>query len=358
MKKTTIFPLIVIVLLLVSCTPQVTVTSAPTECCEKVTVTSTPPPTLTSTPIAVNGIAEDAEGNKLAYLDGEWVVLPAFDDAQSDEIDRVVVLNQGKENQRIVALGADDAELYELSAKGDEWIKLEKVYESCADLELIEQVVYPQFTEATGYTPEEALQYYLENKVFSQGVGFEKESGLYRDDMLYLGSAIVSLEHLPGAQSGDRVLCAYGLFDDFSGEAAAGYDKATPFSVAAVYKGKFMPLVMIGDGQISSYSQNSMNALEDFMAINMPIGARVHVEIQTLSGIKDLTQLDPDTQINYRDNWHRFLDLLDNGYFERMSSIPELSRKKMLSTLDPALRDPGLLARGLLITDKEPLPKK
>jgi hypothetical protein len=45
----------------------------------QVTVTLTPPPTLTPTPIVVDGIAEDVKGNKLAYLNGEWIILPELE---------------------------------------------------------------------------------------------------------------------------------------------------------------------------------------------------------------------------------------------------------------------------------------
>jgi hypothetical protein len=66
-----------VILLTAACIPQVTVTPEATLTLSP--PTETPLPTLTPTPIAVDGIAEDAEGNKLAYVDGEWVVLPALD---------------------------------------------------------------------------------------------------------------------------------------------------------------------------------------------------------------------------------------------------------------------------------------
>jgi hypothetical protein len=78
MNKT--LPLIALVLILTAClspsggqpAPQVTVTSTPPP-------TDTPAPTMTPTPVAVDGIAENAEGNKLAYLNGEWTMLPALE---------------------------------------------------------------------------------------------------------------------------------------------------------------------------------------------------------------------------------------------------------------------------------------
>jgi hypothetical protein len=88
--------------------------------------TETPLPTLTPTPIAVDGIAEDAEGNKLAYLDGEWVALPEFAESQAANVDRVEVQKPGTKDQRIVALDADDVELYELSIDGKEWVEVER----------------------------------------------------------------------------------------------------------------------------------------------------------------------------------------------------------------------------------------
>jgi hypothetical protein len=72
-----IFSLLSVFLILAACSPQVTVTPEATLTPPPPTVT--PLPTLTPTPIAVDGIAENAEGNKLAYLDGEWVVLPDLD---------------------------------------------------------------------------------------------------------------------------------------------------------------------------------------------------------------------------------------------------------------------------------------
>jgi hypothetical protein len=118
MKKITIFPLIVIALLLASCaTPQVTVTS-------EVTVTLPPPtetpfPTLTPTPVAVNGIAEDAEGNKLAYLNGEWVVLPALDD------DYKLVANADS----VRALDENGVVKYALDMETGEWVVPERPIE-------------------------------------------------------------------------------------------------------------------------------------------------------------------------------------------------------------------------------------
>jgi hypothetical protein len=82
MKKITLFPLIIVSLLFASCAPQVTPPSPALgegTGVRESSPTETPLPTLTPTPIAVDGIAEDPEGNKLAYLDGEWTVLPALD---------------------------------------------------------------------------------------------------------------------------------------------------------------------------------------------------------------------------------------------------------------------------------------
>jgi hypothetical protein len=111
MKKRTIYPLIVVSLLLAACAPQVTVTS-------EVTLTSPPPtdlPTLPPTPIAVDGIAEDAEGNKLAYVDGEWTVLPDLGGNY-----KLVADADG-----VRALDANGAVKYALDMATGDWVKLE-----------------------------------------------------------------------------------------------------------------------------------------------------------------------------------------------------------------------------------------
>jgi hypothetical protein len=125
MKKTAIFPLIVIALLLSSCAPQVTVTS-------EVTVTLPPPtdlPTLTPTPVAVDGIAEDAEGNKLVYLDGEWMVLPALDGSYKLAADA----------DGVWALDKNDVVKYTLDMATGKWVEAmseaeQQVREKLADL--------------------------------------------------------------------------------------------------------------------------------------------------------------------------------------------------------------------------------
>jgi hypothetical protein len=109
MKKRTIFSLIVVSLLLAACAPQVTVTP-------EATLTLPPPtdlPTLTPTPIAVDGIAEDAEGNKLAYLDGEWTVLP---DLEGDY--RLMADADG-----VRALDENGAVKYTLDMATGEWVE-------------------------------------------------------------------------------------------------------------------------------------------------------------------------------------------------------------------------------------------
>jgi|GEM_PF-6106253 len=132
MKKSIHF-LFTFSLILAACAaPQVTVTS-------EVTITLSPPtetpfPTLTPTPVAVNGIAEDADGNKLAYFDGEWVALPEFAKNQATDVDRVEVQKPGTKDQRIVALDAEDVELYELSINGKEWVEVEKELEVVMNL--------------------------------------------------------------------------------------------------------------------------------------------------------------------------------------------------------------------------------
>jgi hypothetical protein len=86
--------------------PQVTVTS-------EVTVTLTPPPTLTPTPIVVDGIAEDVKGNKLAYLNGEWIILP--------ELEGDFRLMADKDGIR--AVDSDGKVVYEYDMATGEWLE-------------------------------------------------------------------------------------------------------------------------------------------------------------------------------------------------------------------------------------------
>lgn len=109
----TIYLLLVIVTLSACTSPQVTVTS-------EVTVTSTPPPTETpmptATPVAVDGVA-DVDGT--LYIFDEkmqaWVALPALEEPYA----KVVV----DENNEIVALGTDGAEMYTLDMGTGNWLE-------------------------------------------------------------------------------------------------------------------------------------------------------------------------------------------------------------------------------------------
>jgi hypothetical protein len=63
--------------------------------------------------VAVDGIAADDEGNPLAYLNGEWLALPALDaDYASMRVD---------ENGRVVAVNANEMVVYEYDVDGGEW---------------------------------------------------------------------------------------------------------------------------------------------------------------------------------------------------------------------------------------------
>jgi hypothetical protein len=118
MKKITLFPLIIVSFLLASCAPQVTPPSPALgegTGVRETSPTETPQPTLTPTPIAVDGIAEDAEGNKLAYLDGEWMVLPALDGSYKLAADA----------DGVRALDKDGAVKYELDMATGFWVEAE-----------------------------------------------------------------------------------------------------------------------------------------------------------------------------------------------------------------------------------------
>ncbi len=113
MKNRSLFLLIVVSLLLAACqpAPQETVIS-------EVTVTL-PPPTdapapTTPTPVAVDGVAT-IDGVLYVFNEAaqEWVALPELE----AEFERVAVTGDG----RIVALDANNAEIYELNAAG-EWM--------------------------------------------------------------------------------------------------------------------------------------------------------------------------------------------------------------------------------------------
>lgn len=98
--------------LLTACAPQATVTPTPSE-------TNTPAPTPTPTPVAIDGIAQDSEGNFLVYEEESqtWVILPKLD----AEFDRMIV----KEDGTIVAVDKYGIETYSLSATG-EWVAIER----------------------------------------------------------------------------------------------------------------------------------------------------------------------------------------------------------------------------------------
>jgi hypothetical protein len=111
-----ILPLLSISLILAACTPAPQVTVTP-----EATVTSTPPPTetplptLTPTPVAVDGIAEDAEGNKLAYLNGEWTVLPKLD----ADYPKLMV-----DGDKVVAVDAEGEVKFEYDLADGKWVEV------------------------------------------------------------------------------------------------------------------------------------------------------------------------------------------------------------------------------------------
>lgn len=115
------YTLSILLIILAACAPapQMTVTPDATA-----TSTLTPPPTetplptLTPTPIAVDGIAEDAEGNKLAYLSGEWTALPPLE----GEYAKMLQQPDGA----VVAVDEDGEVVYELNMAEGEWVEVEQ----------------------------------------------------------------------------------------------------------------------------------------------------------------------------------------------------------------------------------------
>jgi hypothetical protein len=68
---------------------------------------------MTPTPVAVDGIAEDAEGNKLAYLNGEWTMLPPLE----GEFARMLHQPDGK----VMAVDAGGKVVFELDMAEGKW---------------------------------------------------------------------------------------------------------------------------------------------------------------------------------------------------------------------------------------------
>lgn len=120
MKKTL---LLILALILTACVSSPEGSSAPqATVTPKATPTSTPPPTetplptLTPTPVAVDGIAENAEGDKLAFLNGEWRMLPELDaDYASMRVD---------ENGAVVAVDADGEVAFEYDVAAQNWVEV------------------------------------------------------------------------------------------------------------------------------------------------------------------------------------------------------------------------------------------
>ena len=123
--------LITLIIILTACaSPQVTATPAP------IVPTDTPLPTFTPTPIAVDGVAQDSEGNFLVYNEKSqtWEVLPKLD----ADFERILV----KEDGLVVAVNESKFVLFELNSDM-EWVdkRARKVEDLRAHIDLVTQEI-------------------------------------------------------------------------------------------------------------------------------------------------------------------------------------------------------------------------
>ncbi|MBI5353245.1 MAG: hypothetical protein HZB50_11450 [Chloroflexi bacterium] len=242
-----------------------------------------------------------------------------------------------------------------------EWTKVEKKYTSCADTELIKNEVFVNFEKQTGYTPKEALDYFIANGKFDQGISYGKETSIYMNDMMSLGTAFVSMEQVSGSIPGDGILCGYGLWDSAMADNLALPEDVAPIVLAFVYKGAYYQLAPMVDGEDfpggTHFTVDNMAKMQSWAGTHFQLGSDVHVDLLTFAGMKSVQDVTNDIQHIYRDNLYLFMSLFGGDYFERMSSL-EIPSSSVGRALRPDLGDPGLVARFLKVQSKAVLPRK
>lgn len=320
-----------------SSAPQVTV--AP-----EATSTSTPPPTetplptLTPTPVAVNGIAENAEGDKLAFLNGEWRMLPELDaDYASMRVDV---------NGSVVAVDADGEVAFEYDMVAQNWAEVEKSYPSCAMPELIAEQD-AGFTERTGIDLDN-LGANSQGGKFQQAlsdtayVGFRQEQGV-RDvvdfSMIKTGVDLVSVGDVTGGII-DRLLCVYGRNAVIPNETlvyVAGWVDTS---------GNFVNLSFGADAtNLNSPVGITSDKQLDFFR-NLPDGAMLTISVHTFAGIGSIDEVNsvsPPPSPN-QERVREFLRAMNGGMIGKFSAVSNISEYWALQ--NPSEGDVGLLPAG------------
>lgn len=346
-------PVLFLLVLLTACAPAVTEPPAPTETpvptnTPAPTATIIPSPTPTATPVAIDGVA-DVDGVRYVFDDEEqeWMALPSLDAEHAS----MMVNADGA----VVALDENGTALYELVLATGEWVKMEKVYTSCADPELIEQKVFAEFELATGYTPTEALQYLRDNKIFRPSYSYDPNNGTVTDDMMVLGSQFVSLEHLDGSDRGDGVVCVYGVYDEVN-IARDGDSVKTEDVVALVvgfqYGGQYYPLANVYNDVDSGvgpthFSVNTVREMQSWVDKYMRPGSLSQNNVHTFSGLKSVGDVEAEAMTFYPESMRVFVGLMDETYFERLSESGSPSVFSAWRVIRPDVGDHGLLARDL-----------
>lgn len=288
-----ILPLLSVSLILAACAPAPQVTVTP-----EATITSTPPPTetplptLTPTPVAVDGIAKDAEGNQLAYLNGEWTTLPPL----GGEHAKLLQQPDGK----VVAVDAEGEVVFEYDMAAHKWVEVEKEYNSCVDPELIAQQD-ADFMERTGIdlnvdmsSVDGDAKKFLEYINSLSGVGFVSAGkGMVNFEYVKTGYAEVMVNE--GGVG--KVMCVFGR---------NGVMKGETFSVVVGWEdasGKYHPLTFLRDsvtgqdltipwpkrGFTDIRGDDQLDAIR-----SMPDGAVLKQTIHTFDGVAGVDGISTD----------------------------------------------------------------
>jgi len=223
----------------------------------------------------------------------------------------------------------------------------ETIYTSCADPALLDKVS-SDFQEKTGLSVKEALTYLSENGKIKPGVDTTDTPSLFHYEAMYLGYQTISLAHLPDAQKGDQMICNFVTLPD--------QVDILPLMIGYVYQGVYYRLA----GPIDATEEDrdifldtpetQINDVATWLDQHMPSGSHFELLIETFYGLKGVED------IGFTENISLLLNLLDNGYLERMIAVNSTSPHEIKEALNPNTGDLGMMAVFQAVVEKNILP--
>ena len=281
--------------------------------------------------IVVGGF--DSEGNMLLWFNAEeddWFLASTFlpEGAEKGEF----------QNGQWVALDSQGEISWKFNQESDKWEEVEPLPTRYDDPELQARMV-EEFLEKTGFSSiEQALEIFENNSLYLEypGQGFgglDGDSGPRNywgtvSTYMNVGISRISINHIPGAESGDFAQILYG--------GRPGLDTLMPFIVGIQWKGQWVTApkdTTIYDELGAGYDVDGLNSPEDLenwveenigeaFAANIYLyfenpgdWAGVHFDKESFPGIEGS---------NAKIQVKQMMDASQNGYIQRVTRDPEI----------------------------------